>query len=97
MPDFASRRVAREAARGCGWGRETGREPVPVSHRKRMGKGGTGCDLVTPDVLKLLQKNPQSQTRRIRRVNRELRERLIKVGCRPIRPVEAARCFEPLP
>src|SRR5215510_567097 len=60
-------------------------------------RGGTGCEPATSDVLKLLQKNPQSQTRRIRRVNRRPRERLIKVVCRPIRPFEAARCFEPLP
>jgi hypothetical protein len=52
---------------------------------------------VASNVLNLLQKNPPSQTRRIRRVNRRPRERLIKVGCRPIRPFEAARCFEPLP
>jgi hypothetical protein len=47
---------------------------VTVSYRKRMETGGTGCELTTPNGLKLLLKIPQPQTRRIRRVNRRPRE-----------------------
>jgi hypothetical protein len=50
---------------------ETGREPVPVSYRKRMESAGTGCEPAASDALKLLAKNSTPFPRRIRRVNRE--------------------------